>query len=235
MEGRAPEGGAQRSPRAPSRASSRGTCAKVCKQNLMFPKVRIAMTDAVEQQAAFSRECALIAAKAADPLPLPPGQTARNIQAASQKAPASTRNARGRPAAGVSSHLRKSSSAIRAPCKRQAVERHPRDGLSPSSRATGRKPPAPVAAPGGTAPTRNRDAATVSPRFAREHFRETVGVGAGVRREHFRETAAVGAGTRKDPSAVAEGSLFSECAPRAPCLSARCRAGPIARRTPSEL
>ena len=66
MEGRAPEGGAQRSPRAPSRASSRGTCAKVCKQNLMFPKVRIAMTDAVEQQAAFSRECALIAAKAAD-------------------------------------------------------------------------------------------------------------------------------------------------------------------------
>ena len=43
------------------------------------------------------------------------------------------------------------------------------------------------------------------------------------------------AGARKDPSAVAEGSLFSECAPRAPCLSARCRAGPIARRTPSEL
>lgn len=64
--GRGPGGGAQRSPRAPSRASFRGTCAKVCKQNLMFPKVRIAMTDAVEQQAAFSRECALIAAKAAD-------------------------------------------------------------------------------------------------------------------------------------------------------------------------
>lgn len=121
------------------------------------------------------------------------------MQAASQKAPASTRNARGRPVAGVSSHLRKSFSAIRAPCKRQAVERHPRDGPSPSSRATGRKPPAPIAAPGGTAPTRNRDAATVSPRFAREHSRETVGVGAGVRREHFRETAAVDAGIRKTP------------------------------------
>lgn len=127
------------------------------------------------------------------------------MQAASQKAPASTRNARGRPVAGVSSHLRKSFSAIRAPCKRQAVERHPRDGPSPSSRATGRKPPAPIAAPGGTAPTRNRDAATVSPRFAREHSRETVGVGAGVRREHFRETAAVDAGIRKDPSALRKG------------------------------
>ena len=127
------------------------------------------------------------------------------MQAASQKAPASTRNARGRLVAGVSSHLRKSFSAIRAPCKRQAVERHPRDGPSPSSRATGRKPPAPIAAPGGTAPTRNRDAATVSPRFAREHSRETVGVGAGVRREYFRETEAVDAGIRKDPSALRKG------------------------------
>lgn len=116
--------------------------------------------------------------------------------------------------AGVSSRLQKSSSGIRAPRKRQAVERHPRDGLSPSSRATGRKPPAPVAAPGGTAPTRNRDTATVSPRFARERSRETIGVGADVRREHFRETAAVSAGTRKDPSAIAEGSRFSERALR---------------------
>ncbi len=54
------------SARAPSGALPGETCAKVCKQNLMFPKVRIAMTDAVEQQAAFSRKCALIAAKAAD-------------------------------------------------------------------------------------------------------------------------------------------------------------------------
>ena len=57
---------ANRAPRAPSGALPGETCAKVCKQNLMFPKVRIAMTDAVEQQAAFSRKCALIAAKAAD-------------------------------------------------------------------------------------------------------------------------------------------------------------------------
>lgn len=33
---------------------------------LTFSKVRIDMTDAVEQQAAFSRKCAIIAAKAAD-------------------------------------------------------------------------------------------------------------------------------------------------------------------------
>ena len=57
---------ANRAPRAPSGALPGETCAKVCKQNLMFPKVRIAMTDAVERQAAFSRECALVAAKAAD-------------------------------------------------------------------------------------------------------------------------------------------------------------------------
>ena len=153
------------------------------------------------------------------------------MQAASQKAPASTRNARGRSAAGVSSHLRKSSSAIRAPCKRQAVERHPRDGLSPSSRATGRKPPASVAAPGGTAPTRSRDAATVSPRFAREHSRETVGVGAGVRREHFSETVGVGAGTRKDPSSLRKGpsSWNARLAPLAFLRAAAPAQSPVGR------
>ena len=138
------------------------------------------------------------------------------MQAASQKAPASTRNARGRPVAGVSSHLRKSFSAIRAPCKRQAVERHPRDGPSPSSHATGRKPPAPIAAPGGTAPTRNRDAATVSPRFAREHSHETVGVGAGI---------------RKDPSALRKGpsSWDARLAPLAFLRAAAPAQSPVGR------
>lgn len=42
-------------------------------------------------------------------------------------------------------------------------------------------------------------------------------------------------GYKKRPLRVAEGSLFLGRAPRAPCLSSRCRAGPIARRTPSEL
>ena len=42
-------------------------------------------------------------------------------------------------------------------------------------------------------------------------------------------------GHKKRPLRVAEGSLFLGRAPRAPCLSSRCRAGPIARRTPSEL
>ena len=107
--------------------------------------------------------------------------------------------------AGVSSRLQKSSSGIRAPRKRQAVERHPRDGLSPSSRATGRKPPAPVAAPGGAAPTRNRDAATVSPRFAREHFRETVGVGAGDRREHFAKPRRSARAQEKTPPPLRKG------------------------------
>ena len=121
------------------------------------------------------------------------------MQAASQKAPASTRNARGRPVEGVSRCLRKSSSTIRDPRKQGAVEPHPHDSPSPSPRATGRKPTALLAAPGGASPARNRDTATVSPRFARERSRETRGVGADVRREHFRETAAVGAGIRKRP------------------------------------
>lgn len=64
---------------------------------------------------------------------------------------------------------------------------------------------------------RRRETGT-PPRFLhgsrRERSRETIGVGADVRREHFRETAAVGAGIRKDPSAIAEGSRFSERALR---------------------
>ena len=109
--------------------------------------------------------------------------------------------------AGVSSHLRKSFSAIRAPCKRQAVERHLRDGprLPLVPPAESRQRPLP---PQEGRRRQEIDAATVSPRFAREHSRETVGVGAGVRARAPSAKPQRSTRVRKDPSALRKGPSF---------------------------
>lgn len=153
------------------------------------------------------------------------------MQAASQKAPASTRNARGSPwqASPVICGKASAPFALRAS-----------DKQSNGTRATGPRLPLVPPAESRQRPLppqegRRRQEIGTPPRFL-HGSRESIptkpwGSAPGVRREHFRETAAVDAGIRKDPSALRKGpsSWDARLAPLAFLRAAAPAQSPVGR------
>ena len=163
-----------------------------------------------------------------------PGQAARKIQAAlAKRHPQAQGTHEEVPRQASPAVCRKAPAAFALRASDKAVERHSARRASPSSRATGRKPPAPVAAPGGAAPTRNRRRHGFSTVRARAFPRNCGGSARASGESTSAKTAAVGAGTRKTPPPLRKG--LARSAPCASCLLRAASLGSFARRATSEL